>query len=874
LDLKTGKTVWSEQLYHIFGRDIDLGVPPMDSYFDVYHPDDKKPLQEAIAAAIKKDKPYNIEYRIYRENDGEQRWISSQGKLEKDENLEPNQLIGMSQDITGRKLAEEAYRNLALSSPMGMHFYELQDHDRLIFIGANPAADRLLGVDNQTFIGKTIEEAFPPLLQTEVPERYLQAARQGIPWETEQINYEDQQIIGAFEVRAFQTSPNKMVAQFADITNRKKIERALKDSEERYRLIAENVADVIWTMDMNFQFTYISPSILQLRGYTVEEALEQSLNETIHADSLAMTIGLVNQKLLLIESGDDEGWSPVIFEAKQYCKGGTTIWSHNNARFLPGPDKKPVSILGVTRDITERKWAEEALRESEKKYKSLTNNLNVGVYRNTSGAKGEFLEANPAIVEMFGYGSREEFLKVRVSDLYKNPDNRKEYNAKLLKEGALRNEELQLQKKNGISFIGSVSAVVVKDENDEIKYSDGTIEDITERKRAAESLRESEKKLARLKKMESLGLLAGGVAHDLNNILSGIVSYPELILLDLPEDSKFREPIETIKESGQRAVAIVQDLLTVARGVAITREPLNLNDLIDDYLHSPEFIKLKQFHPSVTVKTRLYNDLFNISGSAVHIRKVLMNLVSNASEAVESSGNVTISTKNHYMDKHLEGYDDVLNGEYVVLSVDDDGSGITSNDLEKIFEPFYTKKFMGRSGTGLGLAVVWNIMLDHKGYIDVKSDESGTIFELYFPVTRDEILGKNLSIPIEDFKGEGETILVVDDVKSQRDISSKMLDTLGYKPEAVSSGEEAVEYLKKYTVDLILLDMIMDPGINGRETYKRIIKIHPGQKAIITSGYAETEDVKVAQKLGAGRYIKKPLTLEKLGLAVKEELAK
>jgi len=208
------------------------------------------------------------------------------------------------------------------------------------------------------------------------------------------------------------------------------------------------------------------------------------------------------------------------------------------------------------------------------------------------------------------------------------------------------------------------------------------------------------------------------------------------------------------------------------------------------------------------------------------------------------------------------------------LSVADDGLGISSDDLERVFEPFYTKKVMGRSGTGLGLAVVWNVVRDHRGYIDVTSDENGTAFELYFPITRDEISGKDLSVDIKDYKGDEQTVLVVDDMESQREISCKMLDTLGYKTKAVSSGEEAVEYLKDHAVDLILLDMIMDPGINGRETYERIIKIHPNQKAVLASGFAETDDVKEAQELGAGKYIRKPFTLEKIGLAVKEELEK
>ncbi|MFO7559402.1 MAG: response regulator [Desulfobacterales bacterium] len=246
----------------------------------------------------------------------------------------------------------------------------------------------------------------------------------------------------------------------------------------------------------------------------------------------------------------------------------------------------------------------------------------------------------------------------------------------------------------------------------------------------------------------------------------------------------------------------------------------------------------------------------------------------NASEAVERGGNVFISTMNRYLDKPIRGYDDINIGEYVVISVSDDGPGISSSDLERMFEPFYTKKVMGRSGTGIGLTVVWNTVQDHKGYIDVASDEDGTIFQLYFPITRDELLAEDLPRTIKDYKGDGETILIIDDVESQIEITCTMLDRLGYKTKAFSSGEEAVEYLKEHTVDLVLLDMIMDPGINGRETYERIIKIHPNQKAIIVSGFSETDEVKETIKLGAGQYVKKPITLEKIGLAVKQELLK
>ncbi|MEZ4551310.1 MAG: response regulator [Desulfobacterales bacterium] len=374
--------------------------------------------------------------------------------------------------------------------------------------------------------------------------------------------------------------------------------------------------------------------------------------------------------------------------------------------------------------------------------------------------------------------------------------------------------------------------------------------------------------------MESLGLLAGGVAHDLNNVLSGIVSYPELLLMRLPENSDLRKPLKTIMESGNRATAIVQDLLTIARGVAITKEPLQLNDLVADYFKSPEFRKLKQFYPDIAFSTRLAEDLFNIDASDVHIRKVLMNLIANAAEALRKGGHVIVSTENRFLDTPLKGYEEIDIGEYVVFSVADDGAGISDTDLKRIFEPFYTKKKMGRSGTGLGLSVVWNVMRDHKGFIDVTSDGNGTLFELYFQASRDALLRTDANLALASYKGSGETILIVDDIESQREITAMMLDMLGYRSVAVSSGEAAVEYLKSHAVDLVLLDMIMDPGINGYETYRRIIKIHPGQKAIILSGFSETKDVKKAQSLGAGKYLKKPIIIEKLGVAVKEALVK
>ncbi len=396
---------------------------------------------------------------------------------------------------------------------------------------------------------------------------------------------------------------------------------------------------------------------------------------------------------------------------------------------------------------------------------------------------------------------------------------------------------------------------------------------LQERKRAQEERAKLEAQLQRAQKMEAIGTLAGGVAHDLNNILAGLVSYPELILMDLPEDSPLRKPILTIQKSGEKAATIVEDLLTLARrGVAVT-EVVNLNSIIAEYLISPEYEKLGDFHPNAQVESNLEEGLLNILGSPVHLSKSVMNLVSNAAEAMPIGGKISISTENQYIDRPVIGYDHVKEGDYVVLRVSDTGVGISKKDRERIFEPFYTKKVMGRSGTGLGMTVVWGTLKDHNGYIDIQSTKGkGTTFTLYFPVTRKELPKDKSLLAIEDYMAKGESILVVDDVKEQREIASTMLKRLGYSVTSVSSGEEAVDYLKDNSADLLILDMIMDPGIDGLETYRRILEFHAKQKAIIVSGFSETKRVEEAQRLGAGAYVKKPLLLERIGVAVREEL--
>ena len=570
-----------------------------------------------------------------------------------------------------------------------------------------------------------------------------------------------------------------------------------------------------------------------------------------------------------------EDISPVVFEVQSIKKDNTVFWAEVSAAPMV-ENGKLVGVQGATRDISLRKEAETALLESEEKFRLISEQslLGIGIVQD-----GRIDYANEIYPKMTGY-SLEEIYGWEpygyARTVYK--DDRPFVMEQSRKKQADEKDVITNYRLRGVTKAEKIfwwdlySRTITYHGKPAVLF---TIVDVDKRVKAENDRKKLQSRLQRAEKMEAVGTLAGGVAHDLNNILSGLVSYPELLLMQLPENNPLRKPIMTIQKSGEKASAVVQDLLTLARRGVVATEVVNLNDVIVEYLESPEYKNLQSHHPGVHLETRLEKDSLNILGSSTHLSKTVMNLVSNSAEAMLEGGSIAVSTEGRYIDGPIRNDDDVKEGDYVVLTVSDNGRGIAPDDIGRIFEPFYTKKKMGRSGTGLGMAVVWGTVKDHNGYIDVQSSEGrGTVFTLYFPVTREKVPRDENSLSVEAYRGNGESILIVDDLKEQREIASGMLKELGYSVESVSSGEKAVEYLKTHEMNLLILDMIMDPGMDGLDTYKKIAELHPGQKAIIASGFSETDRVKEVRRLGAAAYIRKPFLLEKIGVAVKRELEK
>ena len=791
-------------------------------------------------------------------------------------------LFGVSKDITDRKQTEEALRKSGERYALATSAAKVGVWDWNIKTG-----DFYLDPNIKTILGYTDDEIpndvekWVKYLHPEDSKAVMEAAQACLDGKTSEYIFEHRMLhkdgsirwilVRGKAIRDESGNAVRLIGTDADITDRKRMEKALWESEEVYRTLVENANSVILKWDTNGHIIYLNPYGLEYFKYRKEEVIGKHVIGTIVPKN-------ENTGRDLSEMIDNITKNPLEYKNnlnQNICSDCEFVWVEWTNEAILDASGKLVEILSIGNDVTERKLAQEALRKSELWLNRIFNSLEEAVLVVTPDRK--LANINEAAKRMFGY-SRAELRNLSTEVLHVDHEHYLEFERRIKKafdKGEAANFEFEAKRKNGEIFPTKHTDSLLKNKQGEPLGIVSVVRDITGQKREEEEKKTLEAQLQRAEKMEAIGTLAGGVAHDLNNVLSGIVSYPDLLLMDLPEDSPLRKPILTMQIAGQKAVAIVQDLLTMARRGVVIADVVNLNDIISKYLQSLEYENLISFHPGVEVKIKLEADLPNLSGSSVHLSKIVMNLVSNAAEAMPHGGKIFISTENRYVDRPLSGFDSVEEGDYVVLTVSDPGAGISAKDMKRIFEPFYTKKVMGRSGTGLGMAVVWGTVKDHNGYIDVQSTErKGTTFTLYFPATQEEIAKEKARLSIEDYMGKEESILAVDDVKEQRELALTLLTKLGYAVDTVSSGVEAVEYLKEHRVDLIVLDMIMDPGIDGLDTYKKIIEVHPRQKAIIASGFSETDRVKEAQRLGAGQYIKKPYTLEKIGLAVKEELGK
>jgi PAS domain S-box-containing protein len=497
------------------------------------------------------------------------------------------------------------------------------------------------------------------------------------------------------------------------------------------------------------------------------------------------------------------------------------------------------SIVELEHEITERKQAEKALRESEERYRTLVVNLPVAVYRNTPGPKGAFLMANPAFCKMFGFNNEEEVLDFTPANLYQNPKKRKEYSDNLIRKGVIKNDEWTLLKRDGTSVYTSITSRVVHGQDGEVSHFDSIMLDITDQKKLESQLQQSQK-------MEAVGILAGGIAHDYNNLLAVIMGNLSMAQEEAEPHSAMAELLYEIEQASYKARDLTHQFLTLSEGGHPRKELGTMESLLK------EIPKQVQANENLEYIISIQDDLWFVEYDSKQIQDAVTNVLKNAVEAMPHGGAITVQAENRIIDNKVKDPALPLNeGRYVRISIKDEGPGISEEHMDKVFDPYFSTKERGvQKGMGLGLTTAYAVVQKHGGHIMLNSTTGvGTTVTIYLPAMGSAECGmRNADYgPAPDERESKQStikrILVMDDEEMLRNLAQKMLERLGgYKVATVKDGVEAIETYKKQMdsgepFDGVILDLTIKGGMGGEQTIRELSKIDPGVKAIVCSGY-------------------------------------
>ena len=628
---------------------------------------------------------------------------------------------------------------------------------------------------------------------------------------------------------------------------RKQAEEALRESEEKYRTLFEDSRDAVFITTRDGKLTSTNQAYLDLFGYTREEVIGLDVRKTY-----ANPEDRLRYQQEMERKGEVKD-----FELKLRKKDGTELDCLLTATVRQPQDGVILGYQGIIRDITGRKLAEKTLRESEEKYRSLVGNVDVGICRVSPGDKGDFIEVNPAMSRILGY-SREELLRMNVSETYQGPAERKKFADKVCAQGLVKNEELKLRRKDGAPIVVSNTSTAVRDEKENIIYIDAILEDITERKKAEAEKLELEQQAQVASRLATVGEMASGIAHEINNPLTAVIGYADLVLeRDIPEEAK--DDVRIIHNGAKRVADIVKRLLAFAHQYQPERTYLDINDIIKTTL---ELRAYELETSNIKATTNLAPDLPRTMADAGQLQQVFLNLIINAETEMRlAHGGGKLSVKTETV------------GSTIRISFKDDGPGIAKENLEKIFDPFFTTREVGK-GTGLGLSLSHGIIAEHNGRIYAKSKPGkGATFIVELPVITEE---KQLEMaePAEEVKKVAPArILVVDDEPAICQFLKRVLTGEGHEVETVASAGDALERMKGTRYNLILLDIKL-PGKSGIELYKRMQKIAESlaRRVVFITGDVMGTDTRSFLSKTRVPYITKPFDTEQLKRDISRKL--
>ena len=632
-----------------------------------------------------------------------------------------------------------------------------------------------------------------------------------------------------------------------DITDLKKTEQSLQESEEKYLLLLNSAAEAIYGIDLEGDCTFCNPACLRLLGYgTPKDLLGKKMHDLMH-HTRADGTPYPKQDCEIYVAVREGRASHVTHEVLWRADGTsfqTEYWSY--------PMYKTGELVGAVvtfLDISDRKRAEQALRQSEEKYRELFENATYGIFR--SQLDGALLDVNPALVAMLGYGSKEELLTRNLSrDLYDNPADRRSILDSYGPSGRVSGCEVNWRRKDGKIIVVRISGGAFRGQDGSFSHFEVIVEDITERRSLEAQFRQAQK-------MEAVGLLAGGISHDYNNLLGVILGNADLLLETTPTGAQ-QHYAEQIKKATRRAAELTRQLLAFSRKQVLYPVILDLNVVVRDIGK----ILQRLIGEDVQIVTDLETSLDSTRADRGQIEQILMNLATNARDAMPNGGKFTIRTRNAELgpdDVALHPYAKL--GRYVRLSVNDTGVGMTDAIRHRVFEPFFTTKAEGR-GTGLGLATVYGIVKQSTGYIWVSSAPgAGATFDIYLP--RVDEKAPPLIGGLEErsaYPRGTETILLLEDEESLRQVTCVCLTKNGYNVLQAGRGNHAIEVAEQYKgpIALIVSDVVL-PDMSGPSVATKVRASHPEAQVLYVSGYAE---VPVAQQLIAEGAIllQKPLS--------------
>jgi PAS domain S-box-containing protein len=768
--------------------------------------------------------------------------------------------------------SEEKFRSVIEASPMGIHLYKLDNDHRLILTGYNAAANNMVGMDHRKLVGKSIEEAFPPLRETEIPMRYKRAAEHGIPWYEAQRQYKDGKIHGTYDVYAFQTSPGSMAALFHNVTEQVRLREQLMQSERTLDSIIKAIPDIVYRLDTRGRITFVNDTVKEY-GYEPDELIGVSIFDLVHPEDQSLAHCRVNER----RTGERHTKN---LEIRLISKNlGTRDFEVRSIRHQMEPvflleaegvydrSNSDSSIFlgtqGVARDITEQKIAERELIASERRFRNLIRDTPDGVYVRVGH---QLVLANPSFCTMSGYS--EEELTAPDFDIFRltAPEDR-EAGAESMSafENSTNAPPTWFESFKGLSKDGKVFPVEIR--LSRIEWDNqhailGFIQDISARRTLEEQLRQAQK-------MEAIGRLAGGVAHDFNNILTAIVGYSELTLLALHPNDPLREGVEQIARAVDRATSLTRQLLAFSRKQVLQPKVLDLNAIIADM----QKMLRRLIGEDIELSIHPASGLGLVKADPGQMEQVLMNLVVNARDAMPDGGFVSVATDNVELDEqYCLDKPDIKPGAFVRMSVSDNGSGIETVVLPHIFEPFFTTKQHGK-GTGLGLSTVYGIVKQSGGHIAVYSEVGrGTTFKVYLPQTADSVLDKKNHRT--DVRNHGtETILVVEDEDAVRDFVQRILQRNGYTVFVADSLEMAVHFTKEYPemINLLLTDVIMPKG-SGADLAKEFRVLRPDAKIMFMSGYTDDAVIHHGVLEPGVAFLPKPFTTDSILRTVRDVL--